>query len=720
MVSRNRGPCDLMHDRIASELADPHRTPSALLWGSFSLFAVLAVASLWLAGPQVEADEGSYLLSAAVLAGFVDSNPGSGYYSGYSLLLLPAFILQSQPDRIYHLALLVNAALVASTPFALCRMTRLLWPDKSPDVHATAALAASSFAPVLVLSQHTMSESALVPLYAFLIASAASLVYRHSTRSGIGMGAIAGFLFLVHPRGATMAAPVLLAVTAFALVRQRYIRLVGLSWLVALSVASLHFPLEQLAGRASGGSAYSVHTMLTPLTTASGWGWLVANLVGATTEAIVVTFGLPVVAGLLIGRELRRSKRSGRLLQDPRLSILIATVVSFIAALLVTAVFFIPPVRADMLSYGRYAMPTLVPLLAIGVLGLQERSSHRGRDITVTLGCGALGIACTAFAFRHLPAGAAENWNFVNSITLFLIQKHLPFSPWIAIAIVFVSGIALLMALLRQSARLASVCYAVANVAIFAIAWVTITLPGSRYYAHGRHVVEAASAFADVTGMPLCAELMSGIDGWHRPDLGWRLAPYLGKSGTTSCVPAAIQPVSDVPPPRMRLAAVERGSPLPGSGPIGLFIREGREFDEFSQARTVPPATAIAPLSTEDRQSAITIEFPKQPNLVVAVGEVLDVQLLVTNLGRATLSTGEDGLFPYPVRVGAHVRGATGELLNYRARLPESLGPGESAQVEIRIGPINHPGSYPLHAGIVQEHVAWFDGGVDTTLVVTR
>lgn len=691
---------------------------SALYWGAALILGMLSLTGFWVAGPQVEADEGSYLLSAAVLAGFTDANPSGGYYSGYSLLLLPAFFLQSQPDRIYHLALLVNAALVASTPFALYRMTRSLWPDTPPSVHSVAALVATCYAPVLMLSQHTMSESALVPLHAWLLANATLLVHRHTATSSLGLGAVAGFLFLVHPRGATMAAPVLLAVTAFAVTHRRCLRLVGLTWLVALSVASLHGVLEQLAGRTSSNGGYSVHAMLAQLATPSGWGWLLANLVGAATEAVVAAFGLPVVAGLLVWRELRQSLQGGHPLVTPRNTILIASVAGFVTALLVTAVFFVPPVRADMLSYGRYALPTLVPLLAIGVIRLHADSPQRRRDIGLAAGCGLLGIACTTVAFNQLPDSAATNWNFINSVTLYLAQRHLPFSPWFAIAVAFTCVIALLHAALRHSSHLASMSYASLNIAIFAIAWLTITLPGSRHYAHDRHVVEAARAFANATGKPLCATLMPGIDAWHRPDFGWRLAPYLDQSDARSCVPARIQPISAAPPARMRLAAVERGSPLPGSEPVGLFVQEGSELVVFSQSRTLPSVTAIAPLASEDRRSDVRIEFPEHPPLVVALGKHLDLQLRVTNLGRSTLSTGEDGLFPYPVLAGAYVRIGT-SVLNYRTRLPGSIAPGESTLVGIRIGPINHPGSHPIHAGIVQEHVAWFDGGVDATLVVT-
>jgi len=70
----------------------PGTYPFGLYWGALGLFVLMAVASYFVAGPQIEVDEGSYLLTAATLAGKLSASGVNGYYSGYSLLLLPAFL----------------------------------------------------------------------------------------------------------------------------------------------------------------------------------------------------------------------------------------------------------------------------------------------------------------------------------------------------------------------------------------------------------------------------------------------------------------------------------------------------------------------------------------------------------------------------------------------------------------------------------------------------
>ena len=76
--------------------------PLALCFGALGLLALMAIASLFVAGPQIEVDEGSYLLSAATLLGKLSTSGVNSYYSGYSLLVLPAFLAGRDPTRIYH------------------------------------------------------------------------------------------------------------------------------------------------------------------------------------------------------------------------------------------------------------------------------------------------------------------------------------------------------------------------------------------------------------------------------------------------------------------------------------------------------------------------------------------------------------------------------------------------------------------------------------------
>ena len=64
------------------------------------------------------------------------------------------------------------------------------------------------------------------------------------------------------------------------------------------------------------------------------------------------------------------------------------------------------------------------------------------------------------------------------------------------------------------------------------------------------------------------------------------------------------------------------------------------------------------------------------------------------------------------VRLGAQLCDGRGKLLNLdfaRARLPGPLGPGQAADIDIEIPPVETPGRYTLKFDLVSEGVDWFE-----------
>jgi hypothetical protein len=70
-----------------------------------------------------------------------------------------------------------------------------------------------------------------------------------------------------------------------------------------------------------------------------------------------------------------------------------------------------------------------------------------------------------------------------------------------------------------------------------------------------------------------------------------------------------------------------------------------------------------------------------------------------------------------PLRVGARLSRPDGSR-EYRGVLYRPIAPGATGYGHVRIGPIDRPGSYTLELGMLQESVAWFDGGTDTSVLV--
>ena len=65
--------------------------------------------------PMIHADEGSYIASAAAIAGF-PNDFASSYHSGYSVFLSPVFLLVTDPLNVWTGIKLVNSILL----FASC------------------------------------------------------------------------------------------------------------------------------------------------------------------------------------------------------------------------------------------------------------------------------------------------------------------------------------------------------------------------------------------------------------------------------------------------------------------------------------------------------------------------------------------------------------------------------------------------------------------------
>jgi hypothetical protein len=690
-----------------------------LMGGSLALLLLLGTASAFLGGPQVMADEGSYLLSGALLAGQAAVDPGSGYYSGYGLLLLPAFLPHASPGGAYHLALLVNALLVASTPFALVRITRVLWPGTTPWVHAAAAVATTCHASVLLLSQFAMSDNALVPLYAWFLASAAILLARHRAVPAIACGALAGLLFLVHPRGAAMALPVMVVLSFPGIANPRLRALIALAWTVALLVGALHWPLEMLAGRAHGG-AYSAARMLAHLRGPSGWQWFAANLAGCVTEAIVASCGLILVGIMGLRDVARRQPGNDAPGSSPAAAVLLASCAALVAALLVTAAFFIPPTRADQAAYGRYALPTVLPLVAIGMVRLMGKREAILRRLGWTLLPGLAGILVAAVAFKHLAPSAQSSWSVVNGTALHAAdQLARAGSPWLVIGPCFVVALLLLGVAFRRSPGLGMATFAGFNIAAAAMAWGVTVLPGSWHYASERHVIDTATQWAVLTRHPLCLQLDRRLDAWHKADLGWRLFPLLAgtTSPSSSCTRGVIAPLTADVPHGLRTVAIERPSPLGKGRPIALLVADGPALAAYAAQRSLAPAD-LMPIATSDRRASVRLLAPAFPAMTVTPGKSVVLRLQVTNTSGHAWPASASIPVPFPVLVGARNAKGTGPAWQRRTRLPKGLQPGETVAVNFDVGPFT-PGVHRMHIGIVQEHVAWFEGGMDLTIHAT-
>ena len=158
---------------------------------------VVYLSNLSIAGPMIQADEGSYLANAAALAGFPNDLAGS-YSAGYSLLLVPAYWFASTPEGVWAGVKVINAALFFISVACLWFTAKILSPNSS-KMHLAGAVALVSLYPMwVVLAGYSFAQIAFVPFF-LIVFIVLSKAIENSWPTWFFLGIAAGFLYWIHP-----------------------------------------------------------------------------------------------------------------------------------------------------------------------------------------------------------------------------------------------------------------------------------------------------------------------------------------------------------------------------------------------------------------------------------------------------------------------------------------------------------------------------------------
>lgn len=684
---------------------------------SAALLTALAVASRFATGIVVQADEGSYLLNAAAIAGRLNSSELLyNYYSGYSLLLAPIFLLLQGFDAIYGATLLLNCLLVASIPFALARLIAVVYPDVEPSRRLFAAASATCFTPLLVLSQFAFADAALASVFAWSLAAAATALKGGSRSVAVACGALLGFLLLIHARGVALSLPFLCILFALATARREHRATATTIWLCALAIGALHGPLEFMAGKGalSGLHDSSATSMLSPLASLTGWIRLMLNTGGALVVAIVGSSGLIVLLAIGVFRNVRRSPfELGTVM-------MLASLTAVAACILVTAMFFNPPLRADHIVYGRYLLPAMAPSIALGLAGIAS-AEPRARSMLVPLIVGQVLIVSMACAFRIVTHPPLSNWNHVTAVELFVPYKLAGTLNWVVVGLWFFFGCSITLGSARLGRIAPALVFAALNVGVAAYMFNAYTLPARQYYGSGRYIVETAREFAAQSDVPLCISIDPSLSDWHKIDFRSRLYNQLARSThpeQAKCVPARVVPVKVgmAIPMGMVPLEVETTSPA-GPFPVALLVEKDLAIERFLSRRSSPRVERLLPVPADQRVADVSALVGTNDIVDATVGSRTEFRVRVTN--RSRMRWLAEGL-AYPLRLGIRVRegGGGASVLEDRVALAETLAPGASREFLVPIGPVSQPGHYEVTIGVVQEAVAWFDGALTFELEV--
>lgn len=336
-----------------------------------------------IAGPMIQADEGSHLANAAAVAGFENDMAGS-YHAGYSIFISPAFLMGHGPDRVWKTTLLINGLLVFLLCIGLWQLAgKLIGDDPAPKTSERIfrVLLVGAYPMWVVMAGYVFAQLAFATVFVWAVLFLCKAITDDRWWQWLFFGVLAGYTYWTHPVGLVCVLAALLACLSQAITNKRLARPVFAATCLALMVLAYNLVfVPWLHARTTISSTPALHypgireTFSALLSSPAMLGVYLARFSGHIFYLLIGTVG---VFYLGVADSVRRmaasitSARKGH--GNGQLSIQIFLLFSLVGILaLSTLLFTTTPAaqRLDHWMYGRYVEGVLAPLLLVG-------ASHR-------------------------------------------------------------------------------------------------------------------------------------------------------------------------------------------------------------------------------------------------------------------------------------------------------------------------------------------------------
>jgi hypothetical protein len=333
-------------------------------------YLVHAALALVMQVPIVMYDEYGYFATARHLVGEGQATH-LRYHPGYAFVLMPAFLVTSSSDGAYQVALFgINALLGALITFVIWRLVLTLGPagmSRRTRLMATAAVAL--YPSWLLYTNLTWSENLLVPIAAGLVLLAGRLARGAPVWLAPVYGLLAGSAYLAHPRGLGVTGAAVVAGVVVLPAAGRLLR----AGLLVVAAGALTSQVPMITRNVTDSAGWKSQSFL------QGFGigdvpHLFAAMGGHLFYLSAATYGLAPLGVYVLGCAIRREG-----VRSERGAIGLCALLSALAMLLVSGIFWHDPFRSDQVIYGRYDEATLVPILAAGVVAIATAALTRRR-----------------------------------------------------------------------------------------------------------------------------------------------------------------------------------------------------------------------------------------------------------------------------------------------------------------------------------------------------
>jgi len=366
-----------------------------------ALVSLHVILGLGIQRPYIFADELGYLGIARYLAGishFPRLEGAAFYHFGYSLFLMPAFWVISDPNAVYRGVILINSFMLSALYFPLYYLLNTLFENTKRRSALLSCL--TCLYPAFILQSNVAwAENAFIPVYALFIAVFGAFIRRQRYWVGILLGGTAGFLYAIHPRGLPVVVVSVLYLAAMVFVGRIPGRKGVLTIGSAITVFSMAwFMNEHLKNMGwETASQRSFHAALTELLFEVGWKNLILEAVGQIMYLSQATYGMFLLGliyllGIVRGRRRRGGAMDGA--EGTNFHLLVLLFLSSLGIFLSSCIIMIHGgassdflldvnSRGDHLIYGRYNEGFLPLYLVLGWMALGQEKNEGTRDLWV-------------------------------------------------------------------------------------------------------------------------------------------------------------------------------------------------------------------------------------------------------------------------------------------------------------------------------------------------
>lgn len=404
-------------------------------------------------GPFVWTDELGYWGHAANLTGnsWAGVMNGMAWYAfGYSLWLMPLFLITDQVLLMSRLAVLLNVVFSVLIFGLAVRVIRRLSDSSDPFFVGAAAFAATSYSALLFQSYITWGETLISLLVWAILYVMLRLEERPTLGKSLLLGFLLGYAYMVHNRMIAVIGAVFLTLLILVLIKKLPVKyLFGVFFALAL-VFGIYLVLKQelrsliltdqelrrLGIETMIGKANTLEDQIQKiksLFTVQGMSLFLNKLIGQIWHFLSVSY-LSAGLGVLLcldGLAAILKKREQKLL-----SLYLLPLLMLAATIAMTALFFIETgtdsgrVRIDTYFYGRYN-DVLVPFfVAAGLCFLREyaEESYRGRYGVAA--CVGIYLAASFCVYRQVGQITDFYLNTVSAVSIYTFHWLGEFAVW--------------------------------------------------------------------------------------------------------------------------------------------------------------------------------------------------------------------------------------------------------------------------------------------------